>query len=346
MSSHPVHLNDEQHNAALHAWLQQTLPDYTGHFHLEKFASGQSNPSFLLDTGASKYVLRRKPAGELLASAHAVDREFRLISALQHTGVAVPTPIALCEDNDVIGSMFYLMSYEDGDILWDPALPEVSAAQRPKYYQALVESLAMLHRVDYHAAGLGDFGRPGNYYERQLSRWTKQYQASATSELPQMDALIQWLQQQLPADDGQCSIIHGDYRLDNVIFHRGEARIRAVLDWELATLGHPMADLAYYCMALRLPRHGEMQGLLGEDLKALNIPDEKTIISRYCTVRGIDAPDHWTFYLAFSFFRLAAILQGVYKRGLDGNASSDKALRMGRLVAPLAAQGLKTTLEE
>lgn len=346
MSSHQAPPNDEQHHGALHAWLQQTLPDYTGHFHLQKFASGQSNPSFLLDTGAGKYVLRRKPAGELLASAHAVDREFRLISALQNTDVAVPTPIALCDDNDVIGSMFYLMSYEDGDILWDPALPEVSATDRPKYYQALVASLAKLHRVDYHAAGLADFGRPGNYYERQLSRWTKQYQASATSELPQMDALIQWLQQHLPADDGQCSIIHGDYRLDNVIFHRGEARIRAVLDWELATLGHPMADLAYYCMALRLPRNGEIKGLHGEDLRALNIPDEKTIVSLYCNTRGIDAPEHWTFYLAFSFFRLAAILQGVYKRGLAGNASSDKALRMGRLVAPLAAQGLKTTLEE
>ncbi|HDZ10464.1 phosphotransferase family protein [Pseudohongiella sp.] len=346
MSSHQSSTNSEQQNTALHTWLAQTLPDYTGHFHLEKFAAGQSNPSFLLDLGYNKYVLRRKPAGELLASAHAVDREFRLISALQHTDVAVPTPIALCEDNNVIGSMFYLMSYEDGDILWDPALPEVTAAERPTYYQALVESLARLHRVDYHAVGLGDFGRPGNYYERQLSRWAKQYQASATSELPQMDALIQWLQAHLPEDDGQCSIIHGDYRLDNVIFYRGEARIRAVLDWELATLGHPMADLAYYCMALRLPRNGEIKGLMGEDLTALNIPDENTIIRHYCTARGIEAPEHWTFYLAFSFFRLAAILQGVYKRGLDGNASSDKAIRMGRLVAPLAAQGLRTTLEE
>ncbi len=344
-NNNPSSLTPAQHSA-LHQWLQQTLPDYTGHFDLEKFAAGQSNPSFLLNTGTHKYVLRRKPAGELLASAHAVDREFRLISALQHTDVAVPTAVALCEDDNVIGSMFYLMSYEDGDILWDPSLPTTPVAQRYDYYRALVESLARLHRVDYHVLGLDDFGRPGNYYERQLSRWSKQYQASATSELPQMDALIQWLQQHLPEDDGQCSIIHGDYRLDNVIFYRGEAKIRAVLDWELATLGHPMADLAYYCMALRLPRSGEMQGLHGEDLTALNIPDENAIISHYCDVRGIDKPAHWTFYLAFSFFRLAAILQGVYKRGLDGNASSDKALRMGRLVAPLAAQGLKTTLED
>lgn len=345
MASMQANVLDEHHQKALHDWLRQALPGYTGQFQLEKFAAGQSNPSFLLTTGPHKFVLRRKPAGELLASAHAVDREFRLISALQHTDVAVPTPIALCEDNDVIGSMFYLMSYEDGDILWDPALPEVPADQRPEYYRALVESLARLHSVDYQALGLDDFGRPGNYYARQLSRWTKQYRASATSELPQMDALIQWLEHHQPDDDGDCSIIHGDYRLDNVIFHKDEGRIRAILDWELATLGHPMADLAYYCMALRLPRTGEMKGLQGEDLAALNIPDEPAIIRHYCAVRGIDEPEHWTFYLAFSFFRLAAILQGVYKRGLDGNASSDKALRMGRLVAPLAAQGLKTTLE-
>lgn len=345
MSSHQENQNNEQGYMALHEWLKQTLPQYGGHFNLEKFVSGQSNPSYLLDVGSDKYVLRRKPAGELLASAHAVDREFRLISALQHTDVAVPTPIALCEDNNVIGSMFYLMSYEDGDILWDPALPEIPADRRQGYYQTLVDSLARLHRLDYRGLGLSDFGRPGNYYERQLSRWTKQYQASASSELPQMDALIQWLEQNLPEDDGQCSIIHGDYRLDNVIFYRNEAKIRAVLDWELATLGHPMADLAYYCMALRLPRNGEIKGLQGEDLATLKIPDEKAIIRHYCTVRGIEEPAHWTFYLAFSFFRLAAILQGVYKRGLDGNASSDKALRMGRLVAPLAAQGLKTTLE-
>ncbi|MBC54922.1 MAG: phosphotransferase family protein [Gammaproteobacteria bacterium] len=345
MTSPQANTLDPQHQQSLHVWLQKHLPGYTGQFQLDKFAAGQSNPSFLLTTGDCKYVLRRKPAGELLASAHAVDREFRLISALQHTDVAVPTPIALCEDSDVIGSMFYLMSYEDGDILWDPALPEVPADRRRDYYQALVESLARLHSVDYQALGLHDFGRPGNYYARQLSRWTKQYQASATSELPQMDALIQWLEQHQPEDDGQCSIIHGDYRLDNVIFHKAEGRIRAILDWELATLGHPMADLAYYCMALRLPRAGEMKGLQGEDLAALKIPDEPAIIRHYCEARGIAEPTHWTFYLAFSFFRLAAILQGVYKRGLDGNASSEKALRMGRLVAPLAAQGLKTTWE-
>lgn len=330
-------------DTALHQWLQINLPGYSGHFQLEKFAAGQSNPSFLLDCGNSKYVLRRKPTGELLASAHAVDREYRLITALQHTGVAVPRPVAFCEDPQIIGSMFYLMSYEDGDIFWDPALPEVSREDRRHYYLALVETLAKLHDVNYTALGLTDFGRPGNYYERQLSRWSKQYQASATEELTDMTRLTDWLQTHLPPGDNQCSIIHGDYRLDNVVFYQQKPQIRAVLDWELATLGHPMADLAYYCMALRLPRTGEISGLLGQDLDALNIPDEEAIVRHYCSTRNIDEPAHWRFYLAFSFFRLAAILQGVYKRGLDGNASSEKALRMGRLVAPLAAQGLEIT---
>jgi aminoglycoside phosphotransferase (APT) family kinase protein len=329
----------------LQSWLSDKLPSSAEPFVIDKFASGQSNPSYLLQWGAQKYVLRRKPAGELLASAHAVDREFRLISALQHTDVPVPTPVALCEDNAVIGSMFYLMSFEDGDIFWDPALPDVEAVQRRHYYHSLIETLARLHQVDFEKLGLSDFGRPGNYFERQLARWTGQYQASATGDLPAMNQLIDWLTQHLPADDGQCSIIHGDYRLDNVIFHRDRPDIRAVLDWELATLGHPMADLAYYCMALRLPRESEIKGLQGEDLASLNIPDENSLIAHYCNTRNIDLPGNWTFCLAFCFFRLAAILQGVYKRGLDGNASSERATRMGKQVAPLAAIGLAIAKE-
>lgn len=324
-------------------WLAANLPGYTGKFEISKIAAGQSNPSFMLTMGDKRYVLRRKPAGELLASAHAVDREFRLISALQHTDVPVPTPIALCEDDAVIGSMFYLMSFEDGEIFWDPALPEIETAHRRDYYYSLVETLARLHSVDFQKLGLADFGRPGSYFERQLSRWTKQYLASATTDLPAMNALIEWLNANLPTDDGACSIIHGDYRLDNVIFCRGEAKIKAVLDWELATLGHPMADLAYYCMALRLPRSSEIKGLAGEDLSALNIPHEQALIEHYCTIRGIEAPLNWTFFVAFCFFRLAAILQGVYKRGLDGNASSERAVRMGKQVAPLAEMGLAST---
>lgn len=327
----------------LERYLQQHLDGFRGPLTLRKFADGESNPTFLLETPARNYVLRRKPPGELLASAHAVDREYRLLSALRNSGYPLATPYLLCEDETVIGSMFYIMSHEPGDIYWDPALPDIEPSQRPAYYHALIDSLAELHTIDYEEAGLTDFGRPGNYYARQLDRWRKQYKASATDDIAAMDALMDWLEQALPADDGQTTLIHGDYRLDNIIFHAGEPRIRAVLDWELATLGHPFADLAYYCMALRLPRQGEMRGLQGEDLQALNIPDEKTLVARYCAKRGIDDIQHWPFYLAFSFLRLAAILQGVYKRGLDGNASSARAQRMGELVRPLAEMGLDIT---
>ena len=328
---------------ALNEWISQQAPQLGKTLSLSKFDAGQSNPSFLLTCEHQQVVLRRKPAGELLASAHAVDREYQLISALRETQVPVPQAIALCDDNSVIGSMFYLMSYEPGDILWDPALPEIGRDKRANYYFSLVGTLAALHGVDYQTCGLRDFGKPGNYYARQLARWSSQYEASATGTIKTMDQLIKWLSDHMPADDGQSCIIHGDYRLDNVIFHSGQSRIRAVLDWELATLGHPMADLAYYLMALRLPRTGEIKGLQNEDLIALGIPDENTLIDHYCHVRGITRPAHMQFYLAFSFFRLAAILQGVYKRGLDGNASSERALRMGKLVQPLASAGLSMT---
>ncbi|MDP1755835.1 MAG: phosphotransferase family protein [Pseudohongiella sp.] len=329
---------------SLEDWINRHAPQLGIPQAIRKFAAGQSNPSFLLECSNQSVVLRKKPDGELLASAHAVDREFRLISALQQTPVPVPQAIALCEDNSVIGSMFYLMSYEPGDIFWDPALPELAREHRADYYYSLVGTLAQLHSVDYQALGLSDFGKPGNYYARQLSRWSTQYQASATAVITDMDVLIQWLTSNMPDDDGESCIIHGDYRLDNVIFHAGQPGIRAVLDWELATLGHPMADLAYYLMALRLPRIGEIKGLQGEDLTALGIPDESALIAHYCKVRGVEQPRHWAFYLAFSFFRLAAILQGVYKRGLDGNASSERAIRMGKLVQPLAEMGRSLTI--
>lgn len=325
---------------ALCTWMTRQLPDAGKPLSLKKFDAGQSNPSFLLTCEHQSLVLRRKPAGTLLASAHAVDREFRLLRALQDSEVPVPKPLLLCEDNRVIGSMFYLMSYEPGDIFWDPALPETPKAHRTAYYYALTGTLARLHCVNYQALGLADFGKPGNYYARQLARWQSQYQASATTPVPEMDKLMAWLATHLPADDQQTCIIHGDYRLDNLIFYQGEPRVRAVLDWELATLGHPMADLAYYLMALRLPREGEIRGLKNEDLEALGIPDEEQLIRHYCTIANTPYPENWPFYLAFSFFRLAAILQGVYKRGLDGNASSERAIRMGKLVQPLAAQGL------
>ena len=325
-------------------YLKDRLPGYRGGpLRLEKFAAGESNPTFRLLSEEGSWVLRRKPPGELLASAHAVDREYRLLQALQNSKVPVATPYLLCEDESVIGSMFYVMSHEDGQVFWDPALPEIDRGQRPDYYHALIGTLADLHEVDHEAVGLADFGRPGNYFARQLNRWRRQYEASATESIPAMDELMDWLDQALPEDDGETTLIHGDYRLDNVMFHHGEPRPRAVLDWELATLGHPMADLAYYCMALRLPREGEMRGLDGADLEALNIPGEEELIALYCSRRGIGPIRHWPFYLAFSFFRLAAILQGVYRRGLEGNASSQRAQRMGKLVHPLASMGLAIT---
>ncbi len=329
---------------ALTLWIADHAPQLGNAISMRKFAAGQSNPSFLLECSHRSVVLRRKPAGELLASAHAVDREYRLIKTLQDSAVPVPEAIALCTDDSVIGSMFYLMSYEPGDIFWDPALPEKDHNCRADYYFALVGTLAQLHKVDYKALGLSDFGKPGNYYARQMSRWSAQYQASATDVIPEMNELIQWLNDNLPEDDGESCIIHGDYRLDNVIFNSGKSEIRAVLDWELATLGHPMADLAYYLMALRLPRHGEIKGLRDDDIRTLGIPAESALIAHYCEVRGVTAPGNWSFYLAFSFFRLAAILQGVYKRGLDGNASNERATRMGRLVQPLAEMGRALTV--
>lgn len=324
-------------------WLAENLPGFRQPMSVQKFGDGQSNPTFLLTTATGCFVLRRKPPGQLLASAHAVDREYRVIRALQNTGLPVARPLVLCEDEQVIGSMFYIMSYEPGDIFWDPALPEVDPARRPDYYRELVLSLARLHDIDHHAIGLGDFGKPGNYFGRQLDRWSRQYRASATEEIPAMDSLIHWLEQHLPDDDGESCLIHGDYRLDNVIFHQGEPRIRAVLDWELATIGHPLADLAYYCMALRLPTQGELRGLGDQDRNALNIPDESTLLAWYCEQRNLEEVNNWSFCMAFCFFRLAAILQGVYKRGLDGNASNARAERMGELVAPLATMGMTAT---
>jgi len=330
--------------AALTAYLTGQLEGFEGPVTVEKFAAGQSNPTFLLSTRDRDYVLRRKPPGQLLASAHAVDREYRLLAGLQDSNVPVPEPYLLCQDESVIGSQFYLMSHEPGDIFWDPALPELDRSGRRDRYQALIDTLAALHQVDHHAAGLGDFGRPGNYYARQLDRWTRQYRAAVTGTVRGMEELIRWLERHLPEDDGESNcLIHGDYRLDNVIFHAGESRIRAVLDWELATTGHPLADLAYYCMTLRMPREGEIRGLQGLDRGPLGIPEEDELVERYCRRRGLTGISHWPFCLAFSFFRLAAILQGVYRRGLEGNASSERATRMGRLVEPLAVMGLQAT---
>ena len=233
------------------------------------------------------------------------------------------------------------MSYEDGRVFWDPALPELGKTERAGYYRELIRVLAAIHSVDIESVGLSDYGRPGNYYERQVSRWTKQYKAAETAGIAPMDILMDWLPANTPADDGQNGLIHGDYRLDNLIFHPRETRILAVIDWELSTLGHPLADLAYFCMCLRLPAEGDVRGLAGKDRAALGVLEEQAVIEQYCGYRSIPSIENWHFYLAFSYFRMASICQGVYKRGLDGNASSTRALEMGRLVEPMAASAVE-----
>ncbi|NYT64402.1 phosphotransferase [Alcaligenaceae bacterium] len=320
----------------LAAYLETCIQGFQGPLLAEKFAGGQSNPTFLLKAQSGQYVLRRQPPGVLLKGAHAVDREFRVLDALKNTGVPVAHAYLLCEDPDVIGSMFYVMSFEQGRIFWNPALPELSSAQRVPVYNELIRVMATLHDVDVHAVGLGDYGRAGNYFERQVGMWTKQYRASETEHNPAMETLITWLTVNMPADDGQLSMVHGDYRIDNLMFHPDEARVLAVLDWELSTLGHPLADLAYFCMCLRLPSSTYIPGLAGTNRQELGIPTEDEIITQYCALRGLDGIDNWSFYLAFSFFRLAAIAQGVLKRALDGNASSDQAVQVGEMAGPLA----------
>ncbi|MDP6947760.1 MAG: phosphotransferase family protein [Arenicellales bacterium] len=309
-----------------------------------KFSGGQSNPTYLLQTEESQYVLRSKPRGKLLKSAHAVEREFRVMGALAHSPVPVPSVLCLCEDLDVIGAVFFVMSYEDGPIFWDPALPELNPDERTALYRDEIRVLAALHSLDPTSIGLADFGRPGSYFARQIKRWTDQYRASQTRSIDAMESLMQWLAQQTPDDDGQSTLIHGDYRLDNLIMTNDKACIQAVIDWELSTLGHPFADLAYFCMCLRMPNHEQIRGLAGVNRTVLGIPEEADIIRQYCILRGIDDIDDWPFYLAFSFFRLAAICQGVLKRSLDGNASSEQAVKVGGLTPLLAEMGLNIAM--
>ena len=327
--------------ARLNTYLERHVDGFRGPIKAEKFPGGQSNPTWLLSAASGRYVLRSKPHGNLLKSAHAVDREFRVIHALAATEVPVARALHLCEDEDVTGAMFYVMSYEDGRVFWDPALPELGKTERAGYYRELIRVLAAIHGVDIDSVGLGDYGRLGNYYERQVSRWTKQYKAAETAVIEPMDTLMDWLPANTPADDGQNGLIHGDYRLDNLIFHPRTAQVLAVIDWELSTLGHPLADLAYLCMCLRLPAEGDVRGLAGKDRAALGVLEEQAVIEQYCEFRRMPAIENWHFYLAFSYFRMASICQGVYKRGLDGNASSARALELGRLVEPMAASAVE-----
>jgi aminoglycoside phosphotransferase (APT) family kinase protein len=329
----------------LEAYLSQHLDGFKGPVKATKFSGGQSNPTFKLDTPTQSYVLRRQPPGKLLKSAHAVDREFKVIAALQGSAVPVAKVYHLCEDSTVIGSMFYIMEYVEGRVFWDSALPEISDnSVRTLMYQQMIDVLVALHSVDIEKAGLSEYGRPGNYFERQFSRWSQQYILSETHAIPEMNALIKWLEQHLPADDGRVSLVHGDYRMDNLMFHPSEAKIVAVLDWELSTLGHPFADLAYQCMQLRLPENvGKATGLGGIDRQSLGIPSEQEYVATYCRAMGIEKIANWNFYLAFSFFRLAAIAQGVAKRAQDGNASNKEATKIGAIVQPLAQYALKLT---
>ncbi len=328
----------------LQRYLENAAPSVGVIRSAEKFAGGQSNPTYLLQAEEGQYVLRSKPKGKLLKSAHAVEREFRVMEALAHSPVPVPSVLCLCEDLEVIGAVFFVMSYEDGPIFWDPALPELNLDERGTLYRDEIRVLAALHSLDPTGIGLTDFGRPGSYFERQIKRWTGQYRASETTSIGAMESLMLWLSQHTPNDDGQSALIHGDYRLDNLIMTYEKTSIQAVIDWELSTLGHPFADLAYFCMCLRMPNHEQIRGLAGVDRPALGIPEESEIVRQYCTLRGIEVISNWPFYLAFSFFRLAAICQGVLKRALDGNASSEQAVRVGALTPLLAEMGFNISM--
>ena len=320
----------------LASWLDATIGPQDGPVEVAQFKGGQSNPTYLVTAGSRRYVLRRKPPGKLLPSAHAVDREYRVMKALAGTDVPVARMHALCEDETVIGTVFYLMEYVGGRVLWDPRLPDLSPPERARHHDEINRVIAALHSVDPVAVGLGDFGKTGEYIARQVARWTKQYQASETEKIEAMDNLIAWLPENIPASD-ETRIVHGDYRIDNVIFDPEEPRIRAVIDWELCTLGHPLADFAYHCMVWRIPP-GVFRGLGGTDLPSLGIPTEREYVAAYCRRTGRDgiAERDWEYYMAYNMFRIAAIVQGVMARALQGNASSAEALETGRAARPLA----------
>jgi aminoglycoside phosphotransferase (APT) family kinase protein len=305
---------------------------------VEQFKGGQSNPTYRLTAGdGKKYALRRKPPGKLLPSAHAVDREFKVISALHRTGFPVAKPLVLCEDEAVIGTAFYVMDCVEGRVLWDQALPGMARQERAAIWDELNRVISLLHTIDYKAIGLEGFGKPGAYIERQVGRWTKQYQASETQKIEAMDSLIAWLPKNIPPETGT-TVVHGDYRLDNTIFHPTEPRILAVLDWELSTLGDPLADFAYHCMSWHIPP-GQFRGIGGLDLDQLGIPAEAQYLETYLKRTGRGAIDrtHWDFYMAYNLFRIAAILQGIAKRVVDGTAASAHARDAGAR-APMMAQ--------
>ena len=321
---------------ALAAHLRDKLPGFAGPLQVAQFKGGQSNPTFLLTAPGASYVLRRRPPGKLLPSAHAIDREYRVMTALRDSAVPVPRTFCLCEDAAVIGTAFYVMEHVPGRILWDPALPGMAPAERAAIFDSMNVVIAALHRTDFQAAGLADYGKPGNFFARQIGRWTAQYRASETERIESMERLIEWLPAHIPAGDA-AALVHGDYRLDNLVFHATEPRVVAVLDWELSTLGHPMADFAYHALAWSMPA-GPMRGLAGLDLAALGIPAADDYVGRYCRRVGVPAPSRteWDFYTAYNLFRGAAISQGILRRALDGSASSAHALDAGRKARAVA----------
>jgi aminoglycoside phosphotransferase (APT) family kinase protein len=323
--------------AALEGWMGAHVPAFRGPLEVEQFRGGQSNPTYRLKAGSGRYVLRRKPPGKLLPSAHAVDREYRVMTALGGVGFPVPRTFGLCVDEAVIGTAFFVMECVEGRVFWDPELPELGRDQRGRVYDAMNAVIARLHTIDYAAIGLGDYGKPGNYVARQIDRWTRQYRASETERIEAMDRLIDWLPANVPAD-ASTSIVHGDYRLDNMIFHPTEPRVLAVLDWELSTLGNPLGDFAYHAMSWRLPP-GSFRGLGGADLAALGIPGEDAYRAAYCRRTGRADIPNWDFYLAYNMFRLAAILQGIMGRVRDGTAASSRARESGERAKVLARLG-------
>jgi len=326
--------------ARLESYLVSHVESFHGPLEVSEFRGGQSNPTYRLAAGSGCYVLRRKPPGKLLRSAHAVDREFRVISALYAAGFPVPRPYVLCEDDEVIGTAFYVMECVEGRIFWDLDLPGLDPAQRAAIYDDVNATIAKLHSYDFEALGLGDFGKPGNYFERQISRWSQQYRASETGVVAPMDALIDWLPRNIPRDDSS-SLVHGDFRLDNMILHPTEPRVIAVLDWELSTIGHPLADFTYHLMSWQMGEIGIGSiGLAGKPLAELGIPDEDSYIERYCERTGrVAGIENRNFYSAFNFFRLAAILQGIAGRVRDGTAASAHASQAVKAVQPLADLG-------
>lgn len=329
--------------AALGRWMERNVEDFAGPFRVEQFKGGQSNPTYELITPAARYVLRRKPPGQLLQGAHAIEREARVQAALSVTGFPVAKVYALCTDDSVIGSWFYVMEMVEGRVFWDATFADVSRDERHAYFDAMNATIAMLHNVDHEAVGLGDFGKPGSYFERQIRRWTRQYHDDADAgRSPDMDLLVEWLPANIPASE-EISVVHGDFRCDNLIFHPTEPRIVAVLDWELSTLGHPLADFAYHAMMYQMPPD-IVAGLAGADLAALNIPVEQDYVRAYCERTGRVGIPNWEFYIAFNFFRLAAIFHGIRGRVIRGTAASahatERAASFPRLAA-LARQSME-----